>query len=215
MTVPLPNPTPPADPAPVVPGQPAPVVPPAPTTPPAFDPSALSPEVKAYLASETARIRAEEAGRERTTSKANAAAEARAELLKQLGAPADAKPEDVAAQLAAERAERRAERVANSVERAANKAGADDELVAAYLAGKGRLKDLDPAAADFGDKVKALIDQALTEKPSLKTAGSAPVVTPPGGSGPGSTVVPGSQPPPRQRPDMVSAYKHHYAPKTQ
>lgn len=204
-------------PAPVVPATP-PVVPapaPAPVVPAPFDPNALSPEVKAYLASETARIKAEEGARERTASKANAAAEARAELLKQLGMKDDVKPEDAAAQLAAERAERRAERVQNGVERAASKAGADDELVASYLASKGRLKDLDPAASDFADKVKGLIDAALIEKPSLKLA-TTPVVTPPGGQGPGSGVVPGAQPAPQGRSgSLVEAYAKHYAPKTQ
>jgi hypothetical protein len=190
--------TPPADLAPVVPA-----TPPAPPATPAFDPNALDPAVKAYLDSERKRIVAEESGRARTESKANAAREAQAELLAKLGLKPDVKPEDAAAELAAERAER-----------AASKAGADDELVSAYLAGKGRLKDLDPTASDFADKVKALIDTALTEKPSLKLA-TAPPATPPGGQGPGSAVVPGQQPAPKKRPDMVSAYAAHYAPKTQ
>jgi len=215
MTAPLPNQTPPADPAPVVPGatdpSPAPVAPAA----PAFDPNALDPAVKAYLDGERKRIAAEEGQRARTQSKANAAAEAQAELLAKLGLKPDVKPEDAAAELAAERAERRSLQVSYSVERAASKAGADDELMSAYLAGKGRLKDLDPTASDFADKVKALIDAALTEKPSLKLAGAAPIVTPPGGQGPGSAVVPGQQPAPKKRPDMVSAYAAHYAPKTQ
>ncbi len=218
MTAPLPNPTPPTtDPTPAVPGQPAPspAVPAQPAVPAPFDPSSLSPEVKAYLASETARIKAEEAGRERTTSKANAAAEARAELLKQLGMKEDVKPEDAAATIAAKDAALRDLQVGYSVERAASKAGADDELMASYLAGKGRLKDLDPTASDFADKIKSLIDAALVEKPSLKLAGATPPPTPPGGQGPGSGVVPGQQPPPKRRPDMISAYAAHYAPKTQ
>jgi uncharacterized protein YjbJ (UPF0337 family) len=217
MTVPLVNPTPPVDPAPVVPGQPAPspAPAPAPVVPAPFDPNALSPEIKAYLASETARIKAEEGARERTASKANAAAEARADLLKQLGLKPDVTPQDAAAELAQERAERKAERVQGAVERAAGKAGADDELVASYLASKGRLKDLDPSASDFADKVKTLIDAALVEKPSLKLA-TAPPVTPPGGQGPGSGVVPGSQPAPAKRdPSLVNAYAKLYAPKTQ
>lgn len=196
---------PPADPAPTA--QP-------PATPPAFDPNTLSPEARAYLDGERKRIAAEEGARARTTSKANAAAEAQAELLAKLGLKPDVKPEDAAAELARERAARTAERVTYSVERAASKAGADDDLMTAYLQTKGRLKDLDPTASDFPDKVAKLVEVALTEKPSLKLATTGPV-TPPGGQGPGAGVTPGAQPAPKRRPDMVSAYAQHYAPKTQ
>lgn len=208
------SPAPPVDPtpaAPVVPATPPAVpVPPTPAVPaaPAFDPT--SPAAKAWADSERARIAAEEGAKARTGSKETA----RKELLAQLGLEVE-KPEDAAAALAAERAERKAERVQNAVERAAGKAGADDDLIAAYLSSKGRLKDLDPSANDFGDKVKTLIEAALVEKPSLKLT-TAPVVTPPGGQGPASGVVPGSQPTPVKRSgDMVAAYREHYAPKTQ
>lgn len=207
---PVDTPTPPVDPgasgAPTPPVA-SPAVPAAPAAP-AFDPN--SPAAKAWADSERARIAAEEGAKARTGSKDAA----RKELLAQLGLEAE-KPEDAAAALAAERAERKAERVQNAVERAAGKAGADDDLIAAYLSSKGRLKDLDPTAGDFADKVKSLIEAALIEKPSLKLA-AAPVVTPPGGQGPASGVVPGAQPPATGRPiSMVDAYKAHYAPKTQ
>jgi hypothetical protein len=196
---PTPPPVPPAPPAP----QPTPV-----PAPPAFNPN--SPEAIAWRDAERAKIAAEEGAKARTGSKDAA----RKELLAQLGIEAE-KPEDAAAALAAERAERKAERVQNAVERAAGKAGADDDLIAAYLAAKGRLKDLDPTASDFGDKVKALIDAALVEKPSLKLA-TTPAAVPPGGQGPGTSVVPGSTPAPGGRPtDLVSAYAKHYASKTQ
>lgn len=193
-------------------GDPAtPPTPPAPPAPTPFDPNALSPEAKSWLESERKRIAAEEGACARTGSKEAA----RKELLAQLDIKAD-KPEDAVAELARERAERRQLQVNYSVERAASKAGADDELVAAYLAGKGRLKDLDPTASDFDTKVKALIDAALTEKPSLKLATATPPPTPPGGQGPGSGVVPGATPPPRARvADYVTAMQNHYKKPTQ
>lgn len=210
MTAPV-DPNPPVDPgAGGVPTPPVapPATPPAVPAAPAFDPT--SPAAKAWADSERARIAAEEGAKARTGSKDAA----RKALLEELGLAVD-KPEDAAAALAAERAERKAERVQNAVERAAGRAGADDDLIAAYLASKGRLKDLDPSASDFADKVKGLIEAALVEKPSLKLA-TAAVVTPPGGQGPASGVVPGSQPPPAKRdPSLVNAYAKHYAPKSQ
>lgn len=213
-----PDPAPPTDPAPAVPPAPAPVppVPPAPPAPPTpFDPNTLTPEARAWLESERKRVAAEEGAKARTQSKENAAAEARKELLAKLGLEPDVKPEDAAAQLATERAERKAIQVNYSVRDAARDAGGDHELVSAYLQAKGRLKDLDPSASDFDEKIKALVDQAVAEKPSLKLA-SAPAVVPPGGSGPGSSVVPGSTPPPRTRSaDYVSALQAHYKRPTQ
>lgn len=214
MTAPAPNPTPPAAPAPVVPATPAPA--PAVPTPapapaaPAFDPT--SPAAKAWADGERAKIAAEEGAKARTGSKDAA----RKELLAQLGLEVE-KPEDAAAALASERSRIGAERVQMAVERA-SRGLADDELMAAYLAGKGRLTGLDPTAADFATKVKALIDAALVEKPSLKLAGApaVPAIVPPGGQGPGSVVVPGAVPAPEKRSvNLQEAYAKHYAKPTQ
>lgn len=210
MTAPVVDPTPPVDPAPAVPGAPAPSPAPQP-----FDPKSLSLEAQAYLDSERARIKADEGARERTTSKANAEAAERQRIAQLLGYAPTATPEDVAKQLTEERAARQAERVENAVEKAASKAGADDDLVVAHLARQGKLKGLDPSASDFADRVKALVDAALVEKPSLNMATAAPAPTPPGGQGPGAGVTPGAQPPPRTRPDLMTAYANHYAAKTQ
>lgn len=193
----------PVDSPPVVPVPP--VAPPAPT-PPAFDRATASPELKAYLDAQDAehrRLIAEADTKARTTSKANAAKEAEAALLAKLGLKPDDKPDDIATaksdrdRLAAENL---ALQINGRVESAARSAGADDDLMVAYLGSKGRLAGLDPAAADFADKVKALVDAAVVEKPSLKLATGAIVVTP-GSRGPGGVTAgnggPAGEPPKR------------------
>jgi hypothetical protein len=143
-----------------------------PANPPAadpFDPEKLSPEAKAYIAKQ---VKAADE-KARTTTRDNAAAEAtktfKAKLAELLGEkPEQVDPARVGAELAAAREANKLLRVEGSVERVARKAGADEDLVVAKLARDGKLRDLDPEAADFTDKVKALVDKAIADNPRLK-----------------------------------------------
>lgn len=176
------------------------VTPPTPPAPPAaFDPNSLSPEAKAYIA-ERERLADTKA---RTTTRDNAAADARKKLLVELtGGDATLTPEQLAQKLAqsdtttaALQAENRQLLSQIEVGNAARAAGADEALVTAVLSHGGKLKDLDPAAADFAAKVKALVDAEVSANPRLKldtvpavpvAGGRAPVAThgaPNGGEG--------------------------------
>lgn len=170
----------PTDPPPA----PVPPVPPAPTPPPAFDPSQLSPEARAYL---DAKVReADTKARTGTRDAAAQAAEAKIkdDIAKLLGVKsADVDPAAVAAELAKARDENRAIKVESAVERAARVAGADEDLLVAKLARDGKLAGLDPAAADFGTKIKALVDEALAANPRLKLD-ATPATPPAGGRAP-------------------------------
>lgn len=161
----------------------APVVPPAPV---AFDPASLTAEQKAYV---DAQVKAA-ADKSRGYDKAAAAKAERdaikAALAKALGDdPAALDPAAVATELAAARETNRQLLTDRAVERAARAAGADDDLVAGKLMRDGSLKGLDPAAPDFGDKVKTLVDAAVLANPRLKLD-ATPVapVTPAAGKAP-------------------------------
>lgn len=185
------------------PGAPAPGAPPAPTAtpPPAFDPSTLSPEAKAYLDGQVAAAQAAADLKARTQSKANAAAEEQARIMKVMqdagllpgGVPSD--PAAVAAQLATI-AQANADLMrTQAIERAAWQAKADPERVAAMLNHQGRLKDLDPAAPDFGAVVKALVEESIAANPWMKLE-VAPATPPPAANG---TAGVGNAAPPAER----------------
>lgn len=148
-------------------GTPPETNPPAP--PAAFDPSTLSPEVQEYI-----RKREKAADEKaRTTTRDNAASAAEAKVRKEMAdklglTPAQLDPATVAAELKAERDANRVMRIEGAAEKAARKAGADEDLVVAMLARNGKLKGLDPEADDFTDKVKALVEQAIADNPRLK-----------------------------------------------
>jgi hypothetical protein len=165
-------------------GQP-PAAPPA--QPATFDPSSMTPEARAYM---DARIRAEQE-KARTTTRDNAAAEARRKLLEELsGGDANLTPEQLrqkltegdqhAQKLAAENRRLAAQLQIGS---AARSAGADEQLVTAVLAHGGKLDALDPAAADFATKVATLVAEAITANPRLKID-SGPAVPPAAGQNP-------------------------------
>lgn len=148
-------------------GTPPAANPPAPPT--AFDPSTLSPEAQAYIAKQVKA--ADEKARTTTRDNAATAAEAkvRKEMADKLGlTPAQLDPAAVAAELKAERDANRVMRIEGAAEKAARKAGADEDLVVAMLARNGSLKGLDPEAADFRDQVKTLVDKAIADNPRLK-----------------------------------------------
>lgn len=156
----------PAVPAPAEPTTaPTPV---APADPAPFDPKALSPEVKAYLAEQLAKAKADAENRARVTSKENARKELLAEFAKATG-EADPTPEDLGKLLAEQRAENRALRVGQAV-RDACAGKYDVDLVAAVLEHGGKVADLDPSASDFAEKVSALVEAEVARKPSLKLA---------------------------------------------
>lgn len=167
----------PAPPTPVPAPAPAPA-PPAPTPAPApapaptggaFDPATLSPEAQAYL---KARI-AEADKKSRTTSKENAAAQARDDLLKTMAEALDMKPKEVdpaevGRQLAAAQAETKALKVQAAVSAQARAQGADEALLTAVLAHGGKLAGLDPAGATFDADVTKLVTDAVAANPKLK-----------------------------------------------
>jgi hypothetical protein len=88
--------------------------------------------------------------------------------------PAELDPAAVAAELKAERDANRVMRIEGAAEKAARKAGADEDLVVAMLARNGKLKGLNPEAADFTDTVKTLVEQAIADNPRLKLDTTTP-----------------------------------------
>lgn len=172
-----------------------PAVPPTPTpAAPAFDPE--SPEVKAYLAEQRKAIAAQEGGKARDAARSGAAEAARTavleEIAKSLGLkPKDVDPAAVAAQLASAQSEARMARVDRAVDRAARKAGADEDLVGAVLARNkaSALAKLDPTSETFEADVAALVEAEVAANPRLKLE----IATPPGGQAP---VANGFQQPP-------------------
>ena len=150
---------------------------------PKFDPE--SPEVKAHLdkllAAERKRIATEEGGKARDTARASERAATLATIAEALGLkPAEVDPAKIAEELTQARAEAKSLRIGKAVEDAARSVKADGEIVAALLASKGRLADLDPAGADFEDKVKALVGELVKSNPRVLLE----TTTPAGGQAP-------------------------------
>lgn len=188
---------------------PTPPVPPVPPTPPAFDPNTLTPEARAYM---DAQVKTER-DKTRNFEKANAAKAEREKLLdefrQKLGLgdqPID--PARVAGELEQVRESNRVLRVDRAISDAARKAGGDDELIAAKLMRDGKLTGLDPAADGFADKIKKLVDDALTANPRLKIDATAPTL--PGGVGPVAPVNGGGE---RRAGSLGDALTAHYAKK--
>lgn len=160
------------------PGTGAPAAPPVPTAtataqPAVFDPATLAPEAKSYLDSQIARAKADADAKARTQSKENARKELFEEFARAAGvAPEATDPVKLAEQLGAQQAENRRLRVDAAVTAAcrAQDVGADESLMLPVLVYSGKLADLDPAAPDFGDKVKALVLAEVTANPRLKNA---------------------------------------------
>lgn len=173
MTAPIEPVVPPVESTPAVP----PVVPPAEPKP--FDVKDLSPEAQAYL---RAQITAADS-KARTTSKDNARTEVLDQIAQALGIkPKDVDPAEIGKQLVEARTAAAKLTVDRALDRAARAAGADEDLVGAVLERQGKLAGLDPTAADFADKVEALVTEAVAANPRLKLEATAP--TPPGGQAP-------------------------------
>lgn len=131
---------------------------------------------------EIARLRKEN-GDARTTAKEQAATEARNEILAKLGLKEGDEPlnqEELAKQLAAKNTDLTASQetirtltIERALDKASRKAGADEDLLAAVLAHKGSLKDLDPSADDFATKLEAVVKSEVDGNPKLKAARAA------------------------------------------
>jgi hypothetical protein len=121
---------------------------------------------------------------------------ARTAVLDEIATALGLKPKDIdPAQIGKELAETRAENARLqqqlAVGAAARANGGDEDMVTAWLSHKGLLKDLDPTAADFTDKVAAIVKDQVSKNPKLAAAGAAPPAIVPGASGPGSTGMAG------------------------
>jgi hypothetical protein len=146
------------------------------TTPPAFDPSTLSPEAKAYLDAQQKewekKVKAADE-KARTGTRDNAKAEARAEVLAEIAKatgqkPAEVDPQEVAKQLAETRAANAKLVRERAIDRAARAAGGDADLVTALIEHKGLLSKLDQSAADYDEQVAKIVKEAVDANPRLK-----------------------------------------------
>lgn len=158
--------------------------PPAPTTPPVPAPPATPPapvaenvsDLPQWAQDKLAALNRENAST-RVNAKQQAADEARAELLRKLGLTKDGEetpdPAKLAADLTAKDAALRTLTVERALDKAARKAGADEDLLAAVLAHKGALGKLDPTAADFTTQLEALVKTEVDGNPKLKAARAA------------------------------------------
>ena len=119
-----------------------------------------------------------EAGNHRAakTKAESDAKEAIKNALKALGVDPTADPAEVAKQREAERDALadglRTERVSRALDKAARKAGADEDLLDAVLNRNGALKDLDPTSSDFATKLEGIVQDALKGNPKLKVQGA-------------------------------------------
>jgi hypothetical protein len=169
-------------PVPVVP----PVAPPAPGAPPVVDVT-QTPEFKAAVAA----AKSEAEAKARTGSKENARNDVLSEIATALGLkPKDVDPAQVGQELAAARTENASLKAQLEIGRAARKLDADEDTVAAVLAHKGALKDLDPTAADYGSKIEAAVKAAVEANPRLKNTPGTPAPRP-GTNGPAAGAMGG------------------------
>lgn len=131
-----------------------------------------------------------DAGKARTTAKEQAAAEARQQLLKDLGLVKDDEPGDPAElkqQLAGKDSTIVELRRDNALIVALHTTGAKP-LARAAILGDGVLKDLDITAADYAKQVEAKVTEYLTKYPELKGGQAPPPASGiPGTGGPGPT----------------------------
>ena len=135
----------------------------------------------------------DEAGKARTTAKANAAAEARDALAKEIGKALGLVKDDetpdpakLTEQLTATQAQARQAAVELAVYKAAGKHSGDPVAILDSRAFLASVTDLDPNGSDFADKVDAAIKAAVEGNPKLKStapAAGASTVQHAGGSG--------------------------------
>ncbi len=188
--------------APVTPPAPAP----APAAPPAFDPNSLTPEARAWM-DEQVRKADEKA---RTGTRDNAAKQATDEITRKLAealgvAPKAASPEALSVEIATLKARNAELAQSKAISDAcrADAVKADADLVEALLARKGKLKDLDPDAADFSAKINALVLETVNANPRLKLD-AAPAAPAPGGSAPVAPMTGGTAGEGRKRPESIA-----------
>ncbi|WP_318202958.1 hypothetical protein [Streptomyces sp. SCL15-4] len=124
-----------------------------------------------------------DAAKARTTAKKNAAEEAKAELVQQMGralglikddkdeAPDPAK---LTAEIERSTAAHRETAIELAVYRSAGKHGADPEALTDSRAFLASIKDLDPSDEGFAKAVSAAIKAAVADNPKLKAQGQAP-----------------------------------------
>lgn len=143
-------------------------------------------------AAELARLRKElssansEAAKARTTAKKQAAEEAKASLVQEMGKALglikddkDEAPDPAKLTAEIERAQRahRDTAIELAVYRGASKHGADPDALTDSRAFLASIKDLDPADEGFAKAVTAAIKAAVTDNPKLKAQGQAPART--------------------------------------
>lgn len=135
----------------------------------------------------------DEAGKARTTAKANAAAEARAALAQEIGKALGLVKDDetpdpakLTEQLTATQAQARQAAVELAVYKAAGKHSGDPVAILDSRAFLASVTDLDPNGSDFNTAVNAAIKAAVEGNPKLKStapAAGASTVQHAGGSG--------------------------------
>ncbi|HWB35808.1 MAG TPA: hypothetical protein VHA75_07275 [Rugosimonospora sp.] len=174
----------PAPPAAPEPGAPTPATPPAPAPAP-FDPASLTPEAKRYLDEQIAAADK----KARTTSKENAANEARtallAEIAEKLGlAQGDDGPPDPAKlteQIEAQQAALWKSDTEKQILRLGARAGIDADALmdssrgmdalAEALDKRPDITDLDPNGAEFARELERALGEVAEQFPRFKTAG--------------------------------------------
>jgi hypothetical protein len=186
---------------------------PAPTAvPPAADPL-QDPAVQAAIRKATADAEA----KARTGSKENARKEAITEIQNAIATalgvkPAEVDPAALGAELAKAKEANNKLLTEVAVGRSARVAGGDEDMVTAWLSHKGLLRDLDPTASDFADKVDALVKAQIEANPKLQAGDPAPVapMVTPGRQGPASTSTGGGSND-SGRPGMAQAIQEQMA----
>ncbi|MBD5787115.1 hypothetical protein IF650_13085 [Cellulosimicrobium terreum] len=169
------------------------------------------PDDPAKLKAEIERLRRENASA-RTNAKQTAAQEARDALVQDLGkalglvkdGDTATTPEQLTAQATAARDEARVARVELAVFKRAAGHNADPAAVIDSRTFLAKVTDLDPTAADFGDKVDAAIKAAITDNPKLLAARAAGASSVDHAGGTGEATDPNKATPGQAR--MAAAY---------
>jgi hypothetical protein len=129
-------------------------------------------EPKTYDENYVKTLRDEAAANRVKARDAETAAEARInKILEAAGIKTAEEPLDPAkltADLSAKDQAIRALKVERALDKAARKAGADEDLLDAVLTRKGALAELDPTAADFAQQLDALVKAEVDANPKLK-----------------------------------------------
>lgn len=89
-------------------------------------------------------------------------------------------PAQLTEQLTKTQVENRTLKIERALDRAARHHKADEDLLVAWLAHKGRLNDLDPTSDDFAAQLDEMVAEAVKKNPKLK-ADTTPVPTRSGG----------------------------------